>query len=111
MKTIETKNIKLKKVITKTGAELYVIELSKNHFFIEQNPLKKSKYGEAYRKLKEKYPGFYMFWEIKNNRYTGKLLVGSILEKKDIDDFITEILKSEEYKRYEDVRDEIEDYE
>ncbi|AEF95775.1 DUF7132 family protein [Methanotorris igneus] len=111
MKTIETKDIKLKKVITKTDAELYVIELSKNHFFIEQNPLKKSKYGEAYRKLKEKYPEFYMFWEIKNNRYTGKLLAGLIVKKKDIDGFITDIIKSDDYKKFEDIMDEIEEYE
>jgi hypothetical protein len=110
MKEIDCKEIKLKKVITKSGAELNLIELSEKHFFIEQNPLKKSKYGEAYRQLKDKYPEFYMFWEIKNNRYTGKLLAGAILKKKDIDSYITELLKNEEYMDYEDIRDEIEEY-
>ncbi|AEH07179.1 DUF7132 family protein [Methanothermococcus okinawensis] len=110
MKTLESKSLELKKVITKSGAELYVIELSDNHFFIEQNPLKKSKYGVAYSKLKEKYPEYYMFWEIKNNKYTGKLLTGALLKKEDIDPFITEILNDEEYKEYEDVKENIEDY-
>ncbi len=110
MKEIDSKTIKLKRVITRTGAELNLIELSEKHFFIEQNPLKKSKYGEAYKQLKEKYPEFYMFWEIKNNRYTGKLLAGAILKKKDIDAYITELLENEGYKEYEDIKDEIEEY-
>lgn len=110
MKEIKSQDIKLKKVITKTGAELNLIEISKNHFFIEQNPLKKSKYGQAYKQLKEIYPEYYMFWEIKNSRYTGKLLAGAILKKNDIDKYITELLNNEEYKNYEDIKDEIEEY-
>jgi hypothetical protein len=54
------------------------------------------------------YPEFYMFWEIKNNRYTGRLLAGVILEKSDIDVFLSDILKDENYKTFEDVKEEIE---
>ncbi|ACS89990.1 MAG: Uncharacterized protein XD54_0147 [Thermococcus sibiricus] len=45
MRTIEEKPIKLKVVRTRRGAILHMIEISKNHFFLEQNPLKDSKYG------------------------------------------------------------------
>ncbi len=109
MKVLFEKTTKLQKVITKKGVELWKIELSPNHFFIEQNPFKDSKYGRAYRMLKQKYPAFYMFWEIENNQYTGKLLMGTIVEKEDIDKFISEVLQSEEYKKYEDIREEIEE--
>ncbi|WP_297455680.1 hypothetical protein [Persephonella sp.] len=108
MEPIKQWDIELELVKTKTGALLYKINVADNHFFLEQNPLKDSKYGVAYRKLKEKYPEFYMFWEIKNNRYTGRLLTGTFLEKEDIDRFITDVLQSEEYKQFEDVKEEIE---
>ncbi|WP_457640699.1 DUF7132 family protein [Persephonella sp.] len=108
MEQIKQWDIEVELVKTKTGAILYKINVSDNHFFLEQNPLKDSKYGVAYRKLKEKYPEFYMFWEIKNNRYTGKLLTGIFLEKEDIDRFITDVLQSEEFKQYEDLREELE---
>ncbi|SNZ10400.1 hypothetical protein SAMN06265182_1860 [Persephonella hydrogeniphila] len=108
MEQIKQWDVEVELVKTKSGAILYKITLSDNHFFLEQNPLKDSKYGFAYRKLKEKYPEFYMFWEIKNNRYTGKLLTGIFLEKEDIDRFITDILQSEEFKQYEDIKEEIE---
>ena len=108
MKTIFEKPIKLQKVITKKGVELWKIELSPDHFFLEQNPFKNSKYGRAYRMLKEKYPFFYMFWEIENNQYTGRLLMGTIVDKGDIDRLITDLVHSEEYKSYEDIREEIE---
>jgi len=108
MEVIKQWDINLEVVKTKKGALLYKINISDNHFFLEQNPLKDSKYGFAYRKLKEKYPEFYMFWEIKNNKYTGKLLAGIFLEKEDIDIFIQETLQSEEFKSYEDIKEEIE---
>jgi REP element-mobilizing transposase RayT len=108
MKVLFERPIKLQKVITKKGVELWKIELSPDHFFLEQNPFKNSKYGRAYRMLKEKYPAFYMFWEIENNQYTGRLLMGTIVEKSDIDALITDLLRSEEYKNYEDIREEIE---
>ncbi len=108
MITLKEWNFKLKLVRTKRGAILHVIEIDKNHFWIEQNPLKDSKYGYAYRKIKEKFPEFYMFWEIKDNKYTGKLLAGAILEKKEIDEFITDVLQSEEYKKYEHILESIE---
>lgn len=41
-------NVKLKVVRTKRGALLHMREISKNYFFLEQNPLKDSKYGVAY---------------------------------------------------------------
>ena len=108
MKKIFEKDIKLQKVITRKGVELWKIEVSPNHFFLEQNPFKDSKYGRAYRLLKQKYPFFYMFWEIENNQYTGRLLMGTIVDKKDIDQLITDLVHSEEYKQYEDVMEEIE---
>ena len=108
MRKIFEKEIKLQKVLTKTGVELWKIELTPNHFFLEQNPFKESKYGKAYRMLKEKYPAFYMFWEIKENRYTGRLLMGTIVEKSDVDALITEWLQNEEFKKYEDISEEIE---
>ena len=108
MKTIFERPLKLQKVITKKGVELWKIELSPNHFFLEQNPFKDSKYGRAYRMLKQRYPFFYMFWEIENNQYTGRLLVGTIVEKEDIDKLIADLVHSEEYKQYEDVKEDIE---
>ncbi len=105
MEEIFSKDIKLKKVIVKSGAELNLIELDKNHFYIEQNPEKNSKYGKAYRLLKEKCPEYYMFWEMKNNHYTGKVLIGAIFKKKYADEFITKILDSEIFKEYEDMED------
>ena len=108
METIKEWDIKFELVKTKKGALLHKITISDNHFFLEQNPLKDSKYGVAYRKLKNMYPEFYMFWEIKNNKYTGRLLTGVILEKSDIDVFLSDILKDENYKTFEDVKEEIE---
>ena len=108
MRVLEERNIKLKKVLTKSGSELYLIEISPDHFFIEQNYKKPSKYGIAYKKLKEKYPDFFMFWEIKNDNYTGRLLLGTFAQKGEIDEFITSVLHDEEYKNYPFERDELE---
>jgi transcription termination factor NusB len=108
MEILKHWDLSLDLVKTKKGAILYKISVSENHFFLEQNPLKNSKYGVAYRALKEKYPEFYMFWEIKDNKYTGKLLTGVLLEKEDIDQFIVDVIKNEEFKEYEDIREEIE---
>ncbi|SNR68393.1 DUF7132 family protein [Desulfurobacterium atlanticum] len=106
MKVIESKEVRIQKVITKTGVELLKISVSPSHFFLEQNPEKKSKYGVAYKEIKKVYPDFYMFWEIKNDQYTGRLLTGSFLEKEDIDKFIDSIISDREYKTYKDERDE-----
>ncbi|MBP1911149.1 hypothetical protein J2747_000408 [Thermococcus stetteri] len=65
----------------------------------------------AYRKIKENFPEFYMFWEIKNNRYTGKLLAGAILEKEEIDEFVTLLAKTEDFKKFEEILEEIEEME
>ncbi len=111
MKVLKEWNAKIKLVKTRRGAILHMIELGPNHFYLEQNPLKDSKYGVAYRKIKESFPEFYMFWEIKNNHYTGKLLAGAFLEKKEIDEFITLIGQSEEYKKFEHIMEEIEEVE
>ncbi len=108
MKVIESHEIRLQKVVTKTGVELYRIVVAPNHFFLEQNPKKPSKYGVAYSQIKKIYPEFYMFWEIKNDKYTGRLLTATFLDREDIDKFIDRILKSDDYKSYEDIRDEIE---
>ncbi|SMO32164.1 hypothetical protein SAMN06269117_10137 [Balnearium lithotrophicum] len=107
MKVKESKEIRLQKVVTKTGVELLRIVVAPNHFFLEQNPEKPSKYGVAYKKLKEMYPDFFMFWEIKNDEYTGRLLTGALLERGEIDKFIDSILNSEEYKEFEDSKDDL----
>ncbi len=87
-----------------------MIELEPGHFYLEQNPLKDSKYGVAYRKIKENFPEFYMFWEIKDNRYTGRLLAGgAFLEKKEIDEFVTLLAKTEDFKNFEEIFEEIEE--
>jgi transcription termination factor NusB len=107
MRVKESKELRLQKIVTKTGVELLRIVVSPSHFFLEQNPEKPSKYGVAYKKIKAIYPDFYMFWEIKADQYTGRLLTGTFLEKEDIDKFIDSILSDESYKSYEDVKDEI----
>jgi hypothetical protein len=66
MKVLFEKIVKYKLVETKSGAKLLMIEESPNHFWLEQNPMKESKYGVAYRLLKKIYPDLYMFWEIKD---------------------------------------------
>jgi len=48
--------------------------------------MKESKYGRIYREIKAKNPEFYMFWEIKNNEYTGKVLVGEIVNSENLED-------------------------
>ncbi|WP_022846089.1 MULTISPECIES: DUF7132 family protein [unclassified Desulfurobacterium] len=106
MKVKESKEIRLQKVVTKTGAELYRIVISPSLFYLEQNPAKESKYGVAYRELKKLYPDFYMFWEIKNGKFTGKLLTATFLDRDDIDKFIDSIITDERYKDYEDIKDE-----
>jgi len=58
MKVKESKEIQLQKVITRKGVELIKIEVAPNHFFLEQNPEKPSKYGVAYEELKKLYPDF-----------------------------------------------------
>jgi hypothetical protein len=81
MRVKESKELRIQKVVTKSGVELLRIVVSPSHFFLEQNPTKPSKYGVAYKQIKEVYPHFYMFWEIKNDNYTGRLLTGLFLEK------------------------------
>jgi hypothetical protein len=101
LKTLKEWNVLLELVKTKTGALLYKINLDENHFFLEQNPLKDSKYGVAYRELKNRFPEFYMFWEIKDDNYTGKVLTARLCDKKDLDEFI-ESLVGGDFKNYED---------
>ena len=107
MEVLKEWDVKLKLVKTKTGALLYVIDFG-DGFFIEQNPLKDSKYGHAYRKLKGMYEETYMFWEIRKNHYTGRMLLGFFLKKHQIDPLITLLAKSEEFMSFEDVKDEAE---
>ncbi|MRI59063.1 MAG: hypothetical protein C6H99_06120 [Epsilonproteobacteria bacterium] len=104
---IERKKITFELFETKDGVLLRKIIIDENHFFLEQNPHKESKYGVAYRQLKEKYPSFYMFWEIRDGEYTGELLMANFARKNQIDPFIDKILENEEYKRFEDKRDEL----
>jgi len=106
MEVLKEWDVKLKLVKTKSGAILYVIDLG-DRFFIEQNPLKDSKYGIAYRKLKSMYEEIYMFWEIRKT-YTGRMLLGFFLKKHQIDPLITLLAKSDEFMAFEDIRDEAE---
>ncbi len=110
MEVIKEWNVRIKLVKTRKGALLHMIELEPGHFYLEQNPLKDSKYGVAYRRVKENFPQFYMFWEIKNNRYTGKLLTGAFLEKKEIDDFITLLARTEDFKKFEEIIEELDEF-
>ncbi len=106
MEVLKEWDVKLKLVKTKSGAILYVIDFG-DGFFIEQNPLKDSKYGVAYRKLKSMYEEIYMFWEIKKT-YTGRMLLGFFLKKHQIDPLITLLAKSDEFMSFADVKDEAE---
>jgi hypothetical protein len=109
MEVLKEWPLKLQLVRTKKGAVLYRIVVDDNWFFLEQNPLKNSKYGYAYRTIKEKFPEFFMFWELKNNRYTRRLLIGSFLEKKEIDQFLGSLLseiEKEEFGKLEDKAEE-----
>ena len=103
MKVLDEKILKWKIVETKTGAKLIVIEESPNHFWIEQNPLKESKYGIAYRELKKLYPDLYLFWEIKDGEFTGRLKVEMITDKKTMDRFIESLLGNRDFMGYEDI--------
>jgi len=49
-----------------------------------------------------------MFWEIENDRYTGRMLLATITDKETMDQVITDIVRSEEFKQYEDIEEEIE---
>ena len=75
--------------------------------YLEQNPLKDSKYGIAYRKLKQMYPDLYMFWEIKNWEFTGNLKLELVTSKKEMDVLIDSILQDKSYKDYEDVNPDL----
>jgi len=94
MKRLKEWNILIELVETKSKATLYKINLAPNHFFLEQNPNKDSKYGVAYKELKQKYPNLYIFWEIKDDEYTGKTLIGQIGDKEELDRVIEMLLKN-----------------
>lgn len=73
MKVISKKPIVLQKVKTDEGSTITVIRLSRSHILVEQNPKKESEFAEAYRKRKKK--NIKMFWELKNDRYTGYVYI------------------------------------
>ncbi|NPA11129.1 MAG: hypothetical protein GXO62_02690 [Epsilonproteobacteria bacterium] len=83
MKVLKEFDYKLKEVETKTGDKLLRIDIDKNRFFLEQNINKDSHSAEIYKKIKEKNPNFYMFWEIKDDKFTGKVLSAVIEEKEE----------------------------
>ena len=103
MKILSEKDCKLKIVETKTGAKLLLIDMWDVQY-LEQNTLKDSKYGVAYRKLKAIYPDLYMFWEIKDGDFTWNLKLELLASKKDIDNLIDNILSDSSYKDYEDTQ-------
>jgi len=82
-----------------------MIEESPNHFWLEQNPLKESKYWIAYKLLKNIYPDLYLFWEIKDWKFTGKLKIELTSNKKTMDQIIQDIIKSETFKNYKDIEE------
>ena len=94
MKVLYKKDIVFEEVETKSGAILKRIVIDDNHFLLEQNPLKESKYGRKYREIKAKRENFYMFWEIKNDEFTGKVLVAEICDSDNIDTVLENFLKS-----------------
>ncbi|NPA38560.1 MAG: hypothetical protein GXN99_02070 [Candidatus Nanohaloarchaeota archaeon] len=107
MEVLEERDVKLQLVRTKKGSLLYRILISEEEgwFFLEQNPLKESKYGYAYRSIKSRFPDFYMFWEFKRRHYTGKILLSSFLKKPEIDPFVSLLLTEEqlvEFNKRED---------
>jgi len=105
MKVLDEKILKWKIVETKTWAKLIVIEESPNHFWIEQNPLKESKYWIAYRQLKRIYPDLYLFWEIKDGEFTWRVKLEIITEKPVLDKIISGLLGNEEFMKFEDIAD------
>jgi hypothetical protein len=106
MKILAEKNCKIKIVETKSGAKLLLLDMG-NIQYLEQNPLKDSKYWIAYRKLKQIYPDIYMFWELKNWEFTGNLRIEVVTNKKWIDELIDSILKDESYKKYKDIKPDL----
>ena len=103
MKVLLEKNLKWKIVETKTGARLIVIEEWPNHFWIEQNPLKESKYWIAYRQLKKIYPDLYIFWEVKDGNFTWRLKLEVITNKKWMDEIISSVLGNSDFMNYKDI--------
>ena len=103
MKILTSKHCKWEIVETKSGAKLIKIQMSPHHFWLEQNPLKDSKYWIAYRQLKAIYPDIYMFWEIKDWEYTWKLKLEINTDKKTMDEVIKSLLGNEDFMQYEDV--------
>ncbi len=105
MKVLFEKNLTLKLIETKSGAKLLMLEEEPNHFWLEQNPLKDSKYWVAYRLLKKQYPDLYMFWELKDGQFTWNIKLEVITDKKWIDKLITDVLHSSDYASYEDYQE------
>jgi len=92
MVVLYKKPILLEEVETKSGAVLKKIVINDKHFFLEQNPMKESKYGKMYRKIKSKRDNFYMFWEIKDNEFTGEMLVGEIVNSESLEGLLEKFL-------------------
>jgi hypothetical protein len=84
MRLIEKREIELERVKTKSGVELWKIEVSPDLYYLEQNPQKESIFGEWYRKKKGENPNFYLFWEFKNGEYSGRVLVGEFKSKQEL---------------------------
>jgi len=92
MEVIKTFDFKLKEVKTKKGDKLLRIDVDENHFFLEQNINKDSNTALLYQQLKEKNPNFYMFWEIKNDEYTGRVLSACISDKNEFFELAKKLL-------------------
>ena len=94
MKVLYKKPIVFEEVETKSGAILKKIVIDENHFLLEQNPLKDSKYGNMYRKIKSKNPNFYLFWEIMDNEFTGEVIVAELMSSDNLYEILEKKLKS-----------------
>jgi hypothetical protein len=94
MKVLSSKPIELQRVKTKSGAELWKIQLEgEGNFLLEQNPKKESIFGRWYRQKKAENPDFYLFWEFENDEYTGRVLTGEFRTKKELAQLIEKELE------------------
>ncbi len=96
-------------LLKKSDEPLYKIVLDKNHYFLEQNPNTKSRYGVAYKKLKEIYPYSLLFWEVKENDYTGNSFIGIFATRSQLIKFLKDVLDDDSFMKYEDVKDSLEE--
>ncbi len=102
-------NCKIELVKKSDEALLYKIVLDKDHYFLEQNPQTKSRYGTAYKEFRERYPYGMLFWEVKEREYTGRSFIGSFATSSQLSKIFKELLDDESFMKYEDLKDKLEE--